>query len=288
MLRQLIINADDFGYTAGVSRGILKAHQAGVVTSTSVMVNFPAANTWVKRALAECPNLGLGLHLTLTAGRPAAPPDQIPDLVRDDGAFYRKDDLLPRLPQVSRDQLAAEFDAQVKRFQQIAGRLPDHLDSHHHLTYLSPILLDVFAALAHRLQVPVRNPLPRSGIDEIIVRDFLSGVAVESQRDAYAGEMLRILHGFASSSGIPMPDGFIPDFYGERAILGELLLILLDVPDGVSELMCHPGEVDDALVAQSSYTTRRQAELDALTHPSVREVIQSEFIQLVTFAAVKS
>ena len=85
-----------------------------------------------------------------------------------------------------------------------------------------------------------------------------------------------------------MPDAFIPNFYGEKAVLGELLLMLLDMPEGVSELMCHPGEVDDTLRAQSSYSDRRQDELDALTHPSVREVIQSEFIQLVNFAAIKS
>jgi len=99
--------------------------------------------------------------------------------------------------------------------------------------------------------------------------------------------MLRILRGFTRSSGIAMPEAFIPDFYGSRAILGELLLMLLDVREGVSELMCHPGEVDEVLRSQSSYTDRRQDELDALTHPSVREVIQSEFIQLINYSAIK-
>ena len=63
MLRQIIVNADDFGYTPGVSQGILEAHLNGIVTSTSVMVNMPAAEQWVKTALKEAPDLGLGLHL---------------------------------------------------------------------------------------------------------------------------------------------------------------------------------------------------------------------------------
>jgi len=287
MLRQLIINADDFGLTDGVSRGILKAHQFGVVTSTSVMVNFPAAQEWVERARQECPQLGLGLHLTLTAGTPASPPDRIPDLVQPDGAFLGKDDLLPRLSMIPPGQFAIELRAQVDRFQQIASGPPDHLDSHHHVTYLSPILLAVFADLARELDVPVRNPLPHDESDQRIVADFIDGVAVDSQRQAYADEMLRILRGFTGTSGIPMPDNFIPDFYGERAILGELLLLLLHTPEGISELMCHPAETDDALSAQSGYATPRQDELEILTHASVREVIQSEFIQLINFKDIK-
>ena len=76
MLRQLIVNADDFGFTEGVSRGILRGHHEGIVTSTSVMINFPAALDWVSRARQDAPDLGLGLHLVLTAGRPAAPHDR--------------------------------------------------------------------------------------------------------------------------------------------------------------------------------------------------------------------
>ena len=286
MLRQLIVNADDFGFTEGVSRGILRGHHEGIVTSTSVMINFPAALDWVSRARQDAPDLGLGLHLVLTAGRPAAPPDRIPELLQPDGTFFHKDDLLPRLPLVPREQFAVEFRAQIDRFTEIAGRAPDHLDSHHHITYLSPVTLDVLGELATELAIPVRNPLPREGADQAAVSDFLNGVAAESQREAYADEMLRILRAFTRSD-LAMPDAFIPDFFGNRAILGELLLMLLDVGEGVTELMYHPGEVDETLRTRSSYSDRRQDELEALIHPSVREVIQSEFIQLVNFSAIK-
>ena len=73
-MKRLIVNADDFGRSPGINRGILEAHLRGIVTSTTVMVNCPAAALGLERALAEAPDLGIGLHITLTAGRPLSPP----------------------------------------------------------------------------------------------------------------------------------------------------------------------------------------------------------------------
>jgi hypothetical protein len=87
-MRQLIVNADDFGYSSGVNRGILEAHRQGIVTSTSVMVNQRAAPAGTKQALTDAPDLGLGLHLILTQGRPVLPPGQVPSLVGGDGRFF--------------------------------------------------------------------------------------------------------------------------------------------------------------------------------------------------------
>lgn len=287
MLRQLIVNADDFGYTEGVSRGILKAHRDGIVTSTSVMINFPAAAEWIPHAQTEAPHLGLGLHLTLTAGHPAAPPEQIPDLLQDDGRFYNKPDLIDRLPSLNPEQLRAELRAQVAKFERIAGTHPDHLDSHHHITYLSPVLVETMIELAQELDIPIRNPLPDTDDDRAIIKDFFSDVIGGMPSEGFGYELLRILRSYKDNLHVAMPDVFIPTFYGNRAILGELLLILLDVPEGVSELMCHPAELDAQLASSSSYTDKRQTELEALTHPSTREVINSEFIQLITFEDLK-
>jgi predicted glycoside hydrolase/deacetylase ChbG (UPF0249 family) len=86
MTRRLIVNADDYGRTPGVSQGILATHEEGIVTSTTVMINQPQIATHLREALA-CPKLGVGLHLVFTAGRPVLGAGAIPDLVRKDGQF---------------------------------------------------------------------------------------------------------------------------------------------------------------------------------------------------------
>src|SRR4051812_35977187 len=85
--RQLVVTADDFGISRGVNRGIVEAHRNGLVTSASLMPNLPSAEDALTRA-TTCPDLGLGLHLTLTAGRPLSPPDRVPTLVDADGQFH--------------------------------------------------------------------------------------------------------------------------------------------------------------------------------------------------------
>ncbi len=94
MTRTLIVNADDFGRTRGVSAGIVHAHLHGLVTTTTAMVNLPGALQDVAQASHEAPTLGLGLHLNLTCGRPLLDPADVPSLVAPDGSFHTPDALI--------------------------------------------------------------------------------------------------------------------------------------------------------------------------------------------------
>ncbi|MEK7278341.1 MAG: ChbG/HpnK family deacetylase, partial [Chloroflexota bacterium] len=87
MTKQLIVNADDYGRTPSVSGGIRHAHLRGVVTTTTAMMNMPSVENDIRLALEECPNLCLGVHLVLTAGRPVLPPERVPSLAASDGGF---------------------------------------------------------------------------------------------------------------------------------------------------------------------------------------------------------
>src|SRR4051794_8693816 len=94
---RLVVNADDFGMTAAVSRGILQAHRAGVVTSTSLLGNCDDMAA-TRALLADAPELGVGVHLSLVGGRPVAPPDSVRSLTNGEGAFHpRAQDLIPPL-----------------------------------------------------------------------------------------------------------------------------------------------------------------------------------------------
>ncbi len=278
MSKRLILNADDFGLTQGISRGILEAHQKGVVTSTSAMVGSAYANDAIRQAIESAPSLGLGLHLALSGAiYPVLPPSQIPSLVGDDGRFLPFADWLYEYQNLKPDEISRELTAQCDRFIEIAGRPPDHLDGHHHAVYRHPDGLRTLLDLAARYAIPIRNPWPvGDGISRLL--DGLPAEAREAQPriKAILGEGL-----------LPVrPDLFDDSFYGPTATLGDLLLILTNLPENsTTEIMCHPGFVDPDL--DSDYTDKRKDEVKILTHRSVKEVIQAEGIELITFGELK-
>jgi chitin disaccharide deacetylase len=129
----LIVNADDFGLTDGVNRGVVEAHERGIVTSASVMVNRPGAGAAAEYGRRRSA-LSLGLHVELDRSRLAR--------------WGRRT--------ISPERAAAELDAQLETFRRLVGREPTHLDSHHH-RHRDPALRDVFEARARELQVPLRH-----------------------------------------------------------------------------------------------------------------------------------
>lgn len=156
MPRWLIVNADDFNLTEGVTRGILEAHRSGIVTSTTVMVNLPGLE--MSRVLSQAhPRLGLGLHLNLTFGPPVLPPGKVRSLVDDAGRFVRDHGRLREAGDPS--EIRQELAAQVERFRAIFGHSPSHLDTHHHI-HRHPPVLEAVLDLAVGLGVPVRAFTP--------------------------------------------------------------------------------------------------------------------------------
>jgi predicted glycoside hydrolase/deacetylase ChbG (UPF0249 family) len=132
--RCLVVNADDLGLSAAVNRGIVEAHEDGIVTSASLMVTGEAAAE--AAALArEHPRLGVGLHADL------------------DSPASRRVDL------ASAADVARELDRQLAGFEALLGRPPTHLDSHHHV-HRRPMALAVFSQLAGRLGIPLRAAGP--------------------------------------------------------------------------------------------------------------------------------
>ena len=148
-MRRLIVNADDFGVTRGVSEGILTAHRHGIVTSTTALVTSRIEPEHVARARDSA--LGIGLHVNLTLGRPLT---SGASLVDESGRFVR--DARRAAARASARDADAEIAAQVERFTDLFKRPPTHLDTHHHVGMLSPVRECVLAA-ARRLGVPVRS-----------------------------------------------------------------------------------------------------------------------------------
>jgi len=143
IVRRLIVNADDFGQSDGVTRGIIQAHERGIVTSASLMVMWPAATTAAAYARRE-DRLSTGLHVDLG------------EWIWRDGAWacrYQRVDL--------DDTLAVEREirAQLNRCRDLIGRNPTHLDSHQHVHRREPVR-STLAQIANELGVPLRHVTP--------------------------------------------------------------------------------------------------------------------------------
>lgn len=246
MSRRLIVNADDFGRSPGINRGIVDAHRDGIVTSTTLMVNVPWSAEAAELA-ASVPDLGIGLHLNFCYGSPLSP--HTDSLSGADGLFDRDLDRLRE--RATADDIDREARAQVARFRELLDRDPTHLDSHQHI-HSWPVAIPPVASLALEIGVPVRACSAR-------------------HRD-----MLRAL-------GVACPDTFVIDFFGAANIQPATLdTIIAALPPGTTELMCHPGYDDERLV-DSSYRHEREVELVTLRRPTLRETLARHSIELRSF-----
>lgn len=153
MTKKIIINADDFGISEGAVLGIIKAHQDGILTSTTCMVNMPYAKMGLELA-SRYPNLGVGIHLVLTVGRPLI--DGAKSYVDKNGNFLRPSAYPNEEPNANFDELYREWKAQIERFIKLAGKKPTHIDSHHHV-HLLPQHHDVVIKLAKEYDLPIRQ-----------------------------------------------------------------------------------------------------------------------------------
>jgi predicted glycoside hydrolase/deacetylase ChbG (UPF0249 family) len=278
MSRQLIVNADDFGRTRGVSAGILRAHLDGIVTSTTAMMNLPGVVPDLHRARTEAPQLGLGVHLNFTVGRPLLPVEWCSSLVDGHGHFLTRDVLMAQPDRITADELHAELKSQITAFKNAMDRLPDHIDAHQ-FVHLYPPLFRVYLDLAESFKLPLRIPFPRIVTELDQVPPIIGDVPPET-----AKSMLHADRQFLVEPEFKSPTHFVATFYDQQATLEHLLSVIENLPDGTTELMTHPGLVDDQLKAESSYHVQREQEVAVLTDPQVMARLTELDIKLITFA----
>ena len=279
MTKQLIVNADDYGLLPSVSAGIRHAYTHGIVTSTTVMMNMPSATTDLHTARRECPHLGLGVHLLLTAGKPLLPPAAVPSIVAlSDGVrFPRREVLFARASELNPAEVQAEWGAQIEAFIAVTGQRPTHFDSHHHASYATPELFTAMLALAREYGVAIRMPVATAALAETVLALDAAVVATF---------MTRLQPVLAGARDVKMPAAFEPSFYADGATAAGLSHILAGLPDGTTEIMCHPAYADPALAETTSYSHQRPIELEALTQPGLRARLAEAGVTLISFAAL--
>jgi predicted glycoside hydrolase/deacetylase ChbG (UPF0249 family) len=269
-VKQLIVHADDFGLTPGVTRGILETHAAGIVTSTSVMIGTPG---WDAAAaiLPFHPSLDVGLHLNLLVGRPLTPARTITH--PHTGAFVSLPALVARAltGRLDPDELRAECAAQLHALQ-AAGARVTHIDSHRH-THPLPGVWSAVQSVAATAGLHVRVPAePWRTARTPILAAQLHRAAVSAS--AWRPHTPRRVH----FTGLTLNGGH--DFEAG------LLRTLDGLTPGVTELMVHPGYAEPALAAIDGYTWQRERELTALLSPALANRLRRGDVSLTSFAYI--
>jgi predicted glycoside hydrolase/deacetylase ChbG (UPF0249 family) len=264
----LVVNADDFGFTEDVNAGILEAHRRGILTAATLMANGDAFEDAVRLA-RETPSLDTGAHLVLVGGRSMLTGKPLPETVGKLAAGLARREIRP----------IEELRAQVRRILGAGLRL-SHLDTHKH-THLLPQVLDAVARIGEEFGIGwVRAPFdfPGSSPGAPLPRKVTSA-AMALMRPRFRRVLAR--HGCKSTdhfAGFQTTGRFGP---------AELVKLLEAIPEGSTELMCHPGFCREALKAtRTRLKQSRERELEALTSQAVREAIASSGIEVVGYGGL--
>ncbi len=272
MSRNLIVNADDFGFSVGVTNGILQAHQAGILTSATLMTTMPDAQRAIQLA-QQNHRLGVGIHLCLTQGTPLAGMDG--PLFSPRGVFpSRMTQLLWRL---TRDksvlrQVRREWESQIN-FAISRGLQPTHLDSHKHIHHWPP-LGEIAMDLARHFNIRhIRCAREQT----------IPGVARPAMEYRMLSRMAKALASHVNQAGLTTTDWFFGLAATGRFSADVWRLLLNHLPPGTGEVMVHPGRPDGLKRSMTRLLAERQLELDALCDPAIKRLIQNNSIRLVHF-----
>ncbi|HXJ04139.1 MAG TPA: ChbG/HpnK family deacetylase [Candidatus Acidoferrum sp.] len=290
-MRNLIVNADDLGWTEGVNRGIAEAHRNGIVTSASLLANGAAFQSGVELTRTT-PALGVGVHLNLSDGEPVAERELVTSLLNERGELEGKpENLLLRLARrsVSLEEVEREWDAQIQKVRD-SGIQPTHLDGHKHVQML-PGLFEIVLRLAKMHGIAaIRISHEESGLRAALSAGAKQHGSVVMKQGVQA-RGLKLLTPDAREkterAGLAKADYFC-GIAQTGEITREGVLRLLEIlPEGTTELMCHPGYVDAELAKSGTrLQASRQKEVEILTDTEVRNLVASQGIRLIDYAFV--
>ncbi|MBF0191886.1 MAG: ChbG/HpnK family deacetylase [Magnetococcales bacterium] len=275
----LIVNADDFGLSDGINRGILESHRNGIVTSATVLANGPAFEHAMESS-RDCPGLGIGVHLNVLRGPPLLDAATLPHITRH-GRFHLSWKTLPATfhPRALRE-IEREYRAQIERVLSHGIRIT-HLDGEKHHHQFPPLF-----RLVMRLLENYRIAAVRCAPEPLTLQYGLTKTFQVSMLNLLIWNNLRRLHGRPvrcadHQTGIAMTGHMNPI---------SLKNTLRALPSGVNELCCHPGQVDAAHRRQTAdfgsfyIDSTRESEQKALTAPSLRQMLHAMGTRLITYA----
>jgi hopanoid biosynthesis associated protein HpnK len=284
-MKELILNADDFGLTQGINRGIIRAHREGILTSATLMATGPAFDHAVEQA-RENPTLGVGCHLVLTGGLAAATREQIPSLVDENGRLPQSLTILVANVTTGRvppGEIETELRAQIEKIRR-AGIEPTHLDTHKH-THVHPTIMNALGRVAQQFGITrVRNPVEdlrdswRSNRSDgtNMVRNLAAAATVSAVASGFRA--------ISTKYGLRSPDHFLGLAVTGQLGTAALRRLIEALDEGQTEIMLHPGICDQDLAQTGSRLQhQRETEMEGLLAPEVRRAVMEHSIRLISY-----
>jgi len=284
-MKELILNADDLGYTTGVNEGIIRAHRDGILTSATLMANGPAFDDAVGRAKAN-PQLGIGCHLVLTGGFSVAPKEEIPSLADAEGRLPRSlGALVARVSvgSIRTAEIERELRAQLEKIRR-AGIELSHVDAHKH-THVHPRVMGAVGRVAREFGITrVRNPIENLGDSWRTARSENADLVGNMAASLAVRAVGSWFNSIARKYGMHSPDHFLGLAITGRVSAAALCRLIDTLPEGRTEIMMHPGIYDAELVKSGSrLQQQRQTELDGLLAPEARRAVEANGIRLISY-----
>jgi predicted glycoside hydrolase/deacetylase ChbG (UPF0249 family) len=286
-MRYLIINADGYGFTAGISRAIEECIAFGTVKSLSANVNFEHAES-LARLVRKYPDISVGCHLNPVVGAPILAPEKVPTLVDEQGQFfYTKFRQRFLRGKIRLAEVRAELLAQVEKTRDLAGKAFSHVDFHMGLHKL-PVLYGLFLEVAEKSRVGrVRGYRYLVGMEHHFPRlrhfMFLAERPIRLPRYLIQQWQWRK----AVRRRLATTDHWVGITYlGERPntiTLDNYLRMLRNLPEGFNEFVAHPGYVDDELKQWATYVDQRILERNVLLNPEFRDHLRRSDVRLAGY-----
>ena len=286
-MRCLIINADGYGFTAGITRAIEECIEFGTVRSLSANVNFQHADK-LAELVKKHPELSVGCHINPVVGKPVLPAHKVATLLNDSGEFLYEDFIRQFMAKRIRlDELGAEMTAQVEKARDLAGPTFSHVDFHmgyHRLPRLYGLFLQIAEKLGagrirtHVYEVGMESRIPR-------FRHLMHLIGKPSRLPKFAWNYL--LRAKALHRRLSMPDRRVEITHmtsrPDRISVENYLAMLKHLPRGINEFVAHPGYIDGDLKRWSSYIEPRTRELQVLLDPRFRQGLASGDVKLMGY-----
>jgi chitin disaccharide deacetylase len=280
-VRRLIVNADDFGLTAAVNRGIVEGHARGIVTSSTLMATGPAFSDAVQAATA---NLSVGCHVLLLDGQPVCDPRQIPSLTNTASREFERDlttfATRALCGRINAGDIQAEAEAQIRKLQS-AGVQVSHVDTHKHAHIFPQVLRPLLRAAQACGVRAVRNPYGKVALSVIASRPKLWKRYWETTvLNVFAEKFRRSV----ADAGMKTPDGSLGVVVTGALDERVFQLVLESIPEGTWELVCHPGYNDAELdKIRTRLRDSRETELRLLTSTEAKQILAQNGVELISY-----
>ncbi len=281
-MKKLIINADDFGLHPSINEGIIKGYREGMITSTSIMPSTPYFEDAVKLA-KENPSLGIGVHLTLVGGVKPVCTKDINSLINADGVFAEDYTVFAKkwyTGSIKKKEIEIELSAQIERVLS-AGIVPTHIDSHQHMHVL-PGIAGIVVRLCQKYNI---NKIRMPGENISWSGGFSAGIGRKIGRDGLSF-CTALAKAKANNAELKYPQYFFGMLAGGNLDEKLVRTILLNLPEGTSEIMTHPGLDSTALAQKFTWGYHWQNELNAFLSVENKKIVREHGIKLINFGGL--